>query len=120
MLFARVAFLTFLGDLFEGESDLHWWEALRRLGLFDTGTNSEEVSFLLFDDRPELEHTDLFSEECITGGGGGDHRGLIPNTIKRCVKYKIGTVRNCAKKTSGNMKKIWLLDSYTTTTTTTT
>ena len=91
MLFARVAFLTFLGDLFEGESNLHRREAFRRLGLFDTGTKSEEVSFLLFDDRPELEHTVLFSEECITGGGGDDHRGLIPNTIKRCVKYKIGT-----------------------------
>jgi hypothetical protein len=69
MLFARVAFLSFLGDPFKGESDLHWREALRRLGLFDTGINSEEVSFLLFDDRTELEHTVLFSEERIPSTG---------------------------------------------------
>lgn len=87
MLFAKVAFLTFLGDLFRGESCLHWREALRRLGLFDTGTNSEEVSFLLFDDLPELEHTILFSEEPITSDGDY-HRGPRPNRIKGYVKFQ--------------------------------
>jgi hypothetical protein len=81
MLFARVAFLTFLGDRFKGESDLHWREASCLVGLFGTGTNSIEVSFP-FDDLPELEHTSLFSEECITSRGYY-HRGFIPNnTIK--------------------------------------
>lgn len=81
MLFAKVAFLTFLGDLFRGELVLHWREALRRLGLFDTGTDSDKVSLLLFDDRPELEHTALFSEERITPDRNY-HRRLRPNTIK--------------------------------------
>lgn len=97
MLFARVAFLTFLGDRFKGESDLQWQEASDLVGLFGTGTNSVEVSFLPFADLPELEHASLFSKECITSSGDY-HRGFRPNnTIKDVLNKSRQTVRGWTK-----------------------
>jgi hypothetical protein len=78
MLFARVAFLTFLGDRFIKESDLHWWEASGLAGLFGTGTNPIEVSF-----QPSL-----FSEECITSSGAY-HRGFRPNNAMKDVLKRV-------------------------------